>query len=238
MLLYDEFVKAFHSIVEDKFSIDFELSPKKELDSLSMPKDVTFGFNFSNNDFNQKIYYFIDKKFARNLFSAVINEIESRELDNDLTPKIINLLNDKVVNKLNNDLKINAYAKEGSLLTDLNNEIEKDISLSVYYLSSLKGGVFIGFVNKSKPVIDNSNLYYSKKTSSGNTFQNQIIQIKEKKDEASLISTVQLLEIKKQVLTSLNEIKDLKGDPDFLLRKAKTISELSRLWLDISKEEI
>jgi hypothetical protein len=233
MSLYESFVKVFHNIVEDKFSTDFELSSKKEVDSFDMStKDITFEFDFINHDFNQKIYYFIDKKFARNLFSAVIEEVNATELDNDLTTKIINLLNNKISDKINNDLKINCFIKNGELLTDIKNHI----SLSVYYLSSLKGSIFIGFVNKTKPAIDNNNLHFSKKTS-GSIFQNQIIQIKEKKDESSLISAVQLLEIKKQVLMSLSEIKDLKGDPDFLLRKAKTVSELSRLWFDISKEE-
>lgn len=235
--MLDEFIKTFQSVIEEKFNTEFELTNKKDLDPLNLHKDITFVFDFITNEFNHKIYYFLDKKFARTLFSVVINEIESKELNNDLTPKIINILNEKVISKLNKDLSLQALAKDGNLITNINTELNKDLLLSFYYLSSLKGGIFIGITKSSKNIIENSNLYFSKKASNSNSYQNQIIQIKEKKDESSLMSAVQLLEIKKQVLTSLNEIKDLKGDPDFLLRKAKTISDLSRLWLDVSKEE-
>lgn len=231
MTLYESFIKVFHVVNENIFSTNFNISEKKDIDNLSkINKDIIFEFDFINYDFEQKVYYFIDKKFARNLFSYTIDDIPVKDMETDLTPKIISSLNEKVIHKIKNDLKIDCYIKNEQLLADIKNEI----NLSLYYLSSLKGNIFVGFLNKVKPKIE-ENLYSSKKFS-GN-YQNQIIQIKEKKDESSLISTVQLLEIKKQVLMTLSEIKDLKGDPDFLLRKAKTVSELSRLWFDITKEE-
>ncbi|MFN8577802.1 MAG: hypothetical protein U0354_13185 [Candidatus Sericytochromatia bacterium] len=231
MTLYESFIKVFHVVNENIFSTNFNISEKKDIDNLSkINKDIIFEFDFINYDFEQKVYYFIDKKFARNLFSYTIDDIPVKDMETDLTPKIISSLNEKVIHKIKNDLKIDCYIKNEQLLADIKNEI----NLSLYYLSSLKGNIFVGFLNKVKTKIE-ENLYSSKKFS-GN-YQNQIIQIKEKKDESSLISTVQLLEIKKQVLMTLSEIKDLKGDPDFLLRKAKTVSELSRLWFDITKEE-
>lgn len=242
MSLSDSFLKTFHSVIEDRFSTKFDLSDQRSLDASGMFKEITFGFDFSMADISQRVYYFMDKKFATSLFSAMISEIDNPQMDNDLTSKIINLLNTKILDKLNNDLKMQCVIKNGSLIKETNQEfVNEKNNLSVAYLNSQKGSVFIGFVSKASVYKEEKKseadyakeLEYSKK-SSGGLLQKQIIH---KKDESSLRSAVQLMEIKKQVLVSLSEIKELKGDPDFLLRKAKTVTDLTRLWFDISREE-
>lgn len=238
MSLSESFVKSFHSFVEDIFSTGFELSKQKEIDASGLFKEITYTFDFGMEEINQKVYYFIDKKFARNLFSAMIIDIKNPEAETDLTNKVIKLLNDKVLNKLNNELKMNCTIKDSHLIKDTSKEFGKEKNtLSVYYLSSAKGGIFVAFTTRAsfrKEFVLDENM----KPNQNSYMQSPIIQIKEKKDEPFILSAaLQLIEIKKQVLTSLNEIKDLKGDPDFLLRKAKTVSELTKLWLDIAKEE-
>lgn len=227
------FIQIFHDFIEDRFSSKFELSDQKEVGASKIAKDMIFRFDIDNTD--QKMYYFIDQKFARNLFSSMIDEIENPEADDNLTFRVIEILNNKILEKLNNDFKTIHSIKNTKLIEDNQSEFSNDNQLLLTsYLSSIKGSIFIAFTNQL--IIKKDNIENNRK-SQGVFLPNQIIQIKEKKDESSLLSAVQLIEIKKQVLTSINEIKDLKGDPDFLLRKAKTVSELTRLWLDIAKEE-
>ena len=57
------------------------------------------------------------------------------------------------------------------------------------------------------------------------------------KREKSFLNASQLLEIKHVLLTTLTEIKDLRGDQEFLLRKANTLTELSKVWLELVKTE-
>ncbi len=233
MSLSESFVKNFHNVAQDIFSLKFEISEQKEIDAGGLFKEITFTFDFGMEDISQKVYYFIDKKFARNLFSSMIIDIEDPQNEPDITSKIIKLFNERVLNKLNNDLKMQCSIKNSLLIKDSSQEFNKGKNtLSVYYLSSPKGCVFIAFTTRAsfkKDTKEDSKIIKSNYT--------PIIQIKEKKDEPFLLSTVQMIEIKKQVLMSINEIKDLKGDPDFLLRKAKTVSELTRLWFDVTKEE-
>ena len=63
MLSTKSFVQIFHDFIEDRFSSKFELSDQKEVDASKITKDMIFRFDIDNTD--QKMYYFIDQKFAR-----------------------------------------------------------------------------------------------------------------------------------------------------------------------------
>lgn len=226
------FVNNLKILFEEKLSTSFISKAPKDIEYKKSLSELTFTFNISKDKVLHKIHYFLDKKLILNLSKVFINDIDTLDFESDLFIHIINEINltivknnisEKVIiRKKTKDKNENSYqvSKSERVL-----ENEDRIRLTVFTLSSNKGDISIGFEEE----------IIKEKT---NIKKELFIEKSKKEDFAnSMMSTVQLLEVKKNILTSLSEIKDLKGDNEFLLRKSKAIADLSKLWLDILKEE-
>lgn len=237
------FSSLLKSVLEEKLATKFNLKTEKIIQYEKSISDITVSFELSKENFNKRIYYFIDKKlmlnltkefiteidtldFSFDLFLSVINELNSYLLKNKLPEKVI--INKKTANKLENEYNISKVeiVKGYSDIPD-----HEKIKLLIFLLASPKGDISIGFAQD-----------LIKDTSSSSKISKKInvIQSKDSKEDFSanmMLSAVQLIELKRYVLTSLNEIKDLRGDNEFLLRKSKTVAELTKLWFEILKEE-
>jgi hypothetical protein len=244
------YISTLQAILEEKFSAKFEVRQAKHLDTDKSINDITVHFDLIRPDFQQTIYFFIDRKFNLNLIKTFINEIDSLDLNSDLTARIINevnhlimkkkLLNNLIIKKKISDKTENEYSiGHTEILKGFGTPLsEGKVSMSVISINSNKGDLTIGFLTPEsmKNIKERGENSQSSKKS-----YNKVFPGKEKKEDFQgsgiIISTVQLLEIKRVVLTNLNEIKDLKGDAEFLLRKSKAVTELSKLWFEIMKEE-
>src|SRR5947208_986297 len=98
------YISALQSILEERFSAKFEIRPAKNLETDKCINDIAVHFELIRPDFHQKIYFFIDRKFNLNLIKSMINEIETLDLNSDLTVRIINEVNHLIMKKklLNN----------------------------------------------------------------------------------------------------------------------------------------
>lgn len=226
------FVNNLKILFEEKLSTSFISKAPKDIEYKKSLSELTFTFNISKDKVLHKIHYFLDKKLILNLSKVFINDIDTLDFESDLFIHIINEINltivknnisEKVIiRKKTKDKNENSYqvSKSERVL-----ENEDRIRLTVFTLSSNKGDISIGF--EEEVIKEKSNI------------KTELFIEKSKKEDFanSMMSTVQLLEVKKNILTSLSEIKDLRGDNEFLLRKSKAIADLSKLWLDILKEE-
>jgi hypothetical protein len=244
------FIASLQNIFEEKFPAKFDVRQLKHLEIDNSINDIAIHFEIANQNINQKVYYFMDRKFTLNLIKCLINDIQAIDLNNDFILRIITELNNLIIKKksLNSliikkkvtDKAENEYTITkpeiikgyGSLLQD------GKLSMSLFSFNSDKGDFSVGFLTE-----DSMNKIKDKNTGSKSPQKTytQVFHSKESKDEfsgsGSLVSAVQLLELKRVVLSNLNEIKDLRGDSEFLLRKSKAITELSKIWFDILKEE-
>lgn len=226
------FVDSLKLLFEEKLSIKFNSKNPKIVEYQKSISDLTFTFNISKDHVIYKIYYFLDKKLILNLTKSFINEIDTLDIESDLFLHVINEINSNIVkSKISEKVIIRKKTKEklesDYLISKSERVLENEnkLKLNLFTLSSSKGDISIGFqediINEVKNIKSDIFIEKSKKEDFAN----------------SMMSTVQLLEVKKNILTSLSEIKDLKGDNEFLLRKSKAIADLSKLWMDILKEE-
>lgn len=247
--LQEIFIPVLKNVFEEVFPSKFEIRNPKTIESDKNISDIGIHFELSNPQFSQKLYYFFDRKFALNLTKALIHELESLELNIDFILKIITELNSIISRKKLEEnqliIKNKKHFKSGFEYNFSKTEILKGydspfpdgkISMNLYKFISNKGEFFVGFLTSEsmKEIKEKNNTKNIKKGIS------HVFQKEDKQDlnsSNSLISTVQLLELKKIVLTNLNEIKDLRGDSEFLLRKAKAVTELTKLWFELLKEE-
>ncbi len=241
------FLVSLQNIFEEKFSTKFDIRQLKHLEIDSSINDIAVHFEIANQNINQKVYYFMDRKFTLNMIKSLISDIQTFDLNIDFILKIISELNNLVIQKKSlNSLIIkkkipdneNEYTiTRPEIIKGYGNLLQDgSLAMSLFSFNSDRGDFSIGFLTQesmNKIKDKNTNNKAPKKTYS------PVFQGKENKDEfsSSLASTVQLLEMKKVILTTLNEIKDLRGDSEFLLRKSKAVTELSKIWFDILKEE-
>jgi len=191
---------------------------------------IIFELNYKNNVF--KILYALDKKLIINLMKVFIDKLESFDISNDLILSIINefnlylakknfLDNNIILQNKKNNKDINYSFSKMEIIKGYDNFIPfGKLNISIYPLYSIKGDFILGFINSEISISKEEKIFINKKS------------------KENILSTVELLEIKKSIISSINEIKDLKGDNDFLIRKAKALSELSRTWLEINKENL
>lgn len=226
------FVDSLKLLFEEKLSTKFNSKNPKIVEYQKSISDLTFTFNISKDQVIYKIYYFLDKKLILNLTKSFINEIDTLDIESDLFLHVINEINSNIVkSKISEKVIIRKKTKEklesDYVISKSERVLENEnkLKLNLFTLSSNKGDISIGFqediIKEVKNVKSDIFIEKSKKEDFAN----------------SMMSTVQLLEVKKNILTSLSEIKDLRGDNEFLLRKSKAIADLSKLWIDILKEE-
>ena len=226
------FVDSLKLLFEEKLSTKFNSKNPKIVDYQKSISDLTFTFNISKDNVIYKINYFLDKKLILNLTKTFINDIDTLDIESDLFLHVINEINSNIVkSKISEKVIIRKKTKEklesDYIISKSERVLENEnkLKLNLFTLSSNKGDISIGFqediINEVKNIKSDIFIEKSKKEDFAN----------------SMMSTVQLLEVKKNILTSLSEIKDLRGDNEFLLRKSKTIADLSKLWIDILKEE-
>jgi len=255
------YISSLQAILEDKFSAKFDIRHAKQLETDKCVNDIAVNFELQKTDSSQIIYFFMDRKFTLNLIQTFINEVDAMDLGSDFTVRIVNevnnlilkkkLLNNLIINKSVPDKTDNGYSighteiikGYGTPLAD------GKVTMGIVTVNSNKGDLSVGFLTPEslktiKEIRESKNRNRSSKKSFSPVFQgkeNDSQREPWRKDDfqgsGSIISTVQLLEIKRVVLSNLNEIKDLRGDSEFLLRKAKAVTELSKLWFDILKEE-
>lgn len=237
------FSSLIKSVLEEKLTTKFNLKTEKIIQYEKSISDITISFELSKENFTKRIYYFIDKKLMLNLTKEFINEIDTLDFSFDLFLSVVNelnnyllknklpekvIINKKTANKLENEYNISKV----DIIKGYNDIPENEkIKLLIFLLASPKGDISIGFAQDI--IKDNIN-------STKNSKKINVIQNKDNKEDFSanmMLSAVQLIELKRYVLTSLNEIKDLRGDNEFLLRKSKTVAELTKLWFEILKEE-
>jgi hypothetical protein len=226
------FVDSLKLLFEEKLSTKFNSKNPKIVDYQKNISDLTFTFNISKDNVIYKINYFLDKKLILNLTKTFINDIDTLDIESDLFLHVINEINSNIVkSKISEKVIIRKKTKEklesDYIISKSERVLENEnkLKLNLFTLSSNKGDISIGFqediINEVKNIKSDIFIEKSKKEDFAN----------------SMMSTVQLLEVKKNILTSLSEIKDLRGDNEFLLRKSKAIADLSKLWIDILKEE-
>ena len=251
MDLEKEFQVFFSSllkfVLEEKLATKFNLKAEKTIQYEKSISDITVSFELSKDNFNKKIYYFIDKKLMLNLTKEFINEIDALDFSLDLFLSVITELNSyilknklpekviikkKATGKLENEYNISKLEIVKGYIDLAENE---KVKLLVLPLTSAKGDISIGF---AQGIVKENTTSSNNSNNSSNKIN--VIKSKDNKEDFSanmMLSAVQLIELKRAVLTSLNEIKDLRGDNEFLLRKSKTVAELTKLWFEILKEE-
>ncbi|MEK7432890.1 MAG: hypothetical protein AABZ74_07145 [Cyanobacteriota bacterium] len=222
---------SIKEILEEKLQTKFSLGKIKTIDANKTISDLCFNFEIKKNNYKQNIFYFSDRKIMLNLIKSFSEQLNNLDFNTDfLLTVMIEFNNFLFENKLNNFIikkknieKTDEYqfSKINLIKGHENNISETNITFKSCFLSSNKGDFIIAIPEE-----------YQKKAEKK---EEKTYQLKEK--SKSVLSTVQLIEMKKNILYSINEIKDLRGDAEFLLRKAKALNDLTKTWFELDKED-
>lgn len=222
---------SIKNLLEDTLESKFSIEKYNTIESNKLISDICFIFDLIKQNKSKTVFYFIDRKMMLNLIKVFSAKINNLDFNTEFLFSIIQELNLLIEQKLNHIIIKKATYKDSEYQI-VNREIikghqnqlaENNITFKTCFFSSDRGDFIIAIP-----------LQYQK---------TKIVKSSEAKSydltdqSKSVLSAVQLIEMKKNVINSISEIKDLRGDGDFLLRKAKTMNDLTRMWFDINKEE-
>ncbi|MFN8674191.1 MAG: hypothetical protein U0457_19175 [Candidatus Sericytochromatia bacterium] len=228
--LLDLVSASIKEILEEKLEAKFSLGKIKTIETNKLISDICFNFTIVRKDKKQELFYFLDRKIMLNLIKHFSEQLNNLDFNTDFLLSVIQefniflfdqKLNNFIIKKKTIDKSDEYQFLKISILKGHEHIIsEQNIIFKSYFLSSNKGDFIVAIP-----------LEYQK-----NTEKKEIKQSIKDQSQA-VLSAVQMIEMKKNILTSINEIKDLRGDGDFLLRKAKIINDLTNTLFEITKEE-
>lgn len=222
---------SIKNLLEDTLESKFSIEKYKAIESNKLISDICFIFDLIKQNKSKTVFYFIDRKMMLNLIKVFSEKINNLDFNIEFLFSVIQELNLLIEQKLNNIIIKKTTYKDPEYQI-VNREIikghqsqlsEKNLTFKTVFLSSDRGDFIIAIPNEYK------------KTKEVKTTENKNYDLTEQ--SKSVLSAVQLIEMKKNVINSISEIRDLRGDADFLIRKAKAINDLTRMWFDINKEE-
>lgn len=228
--LLDLVSASIKEILEEKLEAKFSLGKIKTIETNKLISDICFNFTIVRKDKKQELFYFLDRKIMLNLIKHFSEQLNNLDFNTDFLLSVIQefniflfdqKLNNFIIKKKTIDKSDEYQFLKISILKGHEHIIsEQNIIFKSYFLSSNKGDFIVAIP-----------LEYQKNT------EKKEIKHSIKDQSQAVLSAVQMIEMKKNILTSINEIKDLRGDGDFLLRKAKIINDLTNTLFEITKEE-
>lgn len=222
---------SIKNLLEDTLESKFSIEKYNTIESNKLISDICFIFDLIKQNKSKTVFYFIDRKMMLNLIKVFSEKINNLDFNIEFLFSVIQELNLLIEQKLNRIIIKKTTYKDPEYKI-VNREIIKghqnqisdhNMTFKMCFFSSEKGDFIVAIptqYQKTKEVKNTENKNYDLTEQS-----------------KSVLSAVQLIEMKKNVINSISEIRDLRGDADFLLRKAKAINDLTRMWFDINKEE-
>jgi len=216
------FKKTLKQTLEAIFQNDLTVENEKTFSGDKTINEYTVFFLLENKERVWKIFYTLDQNFLLSFLKLRIKDFELIDQEKVSLEKIFTELNKSVLFSADKEFNKSHYFHKPDIIRGIGKKLNEGNTVFNFIDFENKWGKFAMAFEENEQPAKNS----KKDSNSENKMNNQVI------------SARQLLEIKHVVLTTLTEIKDLRGDPDFMLRKAKAVTELAKVWLEVVKEEV
>ncbi|MFN8670861.1 MAG: chemotaxis protein CheX [Candidatus Sericytochromatia bacterium] len=232
-LLEFDFITPFYlgakDIFEQLFKTNINVSDIKEIKTDSNIDDISVSLDLKSNTFQGKVYYFMSSSFVITVLNVMIGEIAELDLESEMTRSAILELNNMITGKALmrlSDMGTSYNMGVPEITVGKGKKIfETPLPMSSVVLDNGREKFNVCFLTSHVDKIVNvkRNVEEVKKplppTISSNT---------EEKKEQPKVNTDNIDSyLKNTLVSSIDEIKNLSGDNEFLLRKTQTIAQIS-----------
>lgn len=244
-LLEFDFITPFYlaakDIFEQLFQTTINVSDITNITTDSTLDDISVSLDLKSNTFQGKVFYFMSSSFVISILNVMIGEVAELDLESEMTKSAILELNNMITGKALTRLSEmgDSYnmglpeitVGKGRKIFDmplpmssviLNNGREK---FNVCFLTSNIGQIVQVQVTKSIPEAPVSSL---------STLDLQAALNKQNGVPAINVDSSDIANYAKKVLTeSIEELRVLSGDNDFVIRKNQVVGELIKTLIEL-----
>ncbi|MBC7472795.1 MAG: chemotaxis protein CheX [Candidatus Sericytochromatia bacterium] len=213
-----DFITPFYlgakDIFEQLFNTKVSVSQISSIETEYTLSDITVDLELKSNNFNGKVYYFMDKEFIESTIKVMIGDLMPMDLDSEMTKSALlelnNMITGRALTKLE-DMGLIYNMGVPRITVGKGSKISENmISLSLVDLESPKSKLTIGFLT--------SNVENEVKPKALTIQKTKILT-----DNKSL-----LLQISEITLSSLAEIKNMKGEDEVIIKKGEILLKLAQ----------
>lgn len=241
-LLEFDFITPFYLAAKDIFEQLFQTTINvSEINSISTDStldDISVSLDLKNNTFQGKVYYFMSSSFVISVLNVMIGEVAELDLDSEMTKSAILELNNMIT---------------GKALTRLS-EMGTSYNMGVPEINVGKGKkIFETSLPMSSVILDNGREKFNvcfltsnvekivKVTKSSQDNKNSYLStldlqaaLSKKESLTTIKDESNISDYAKKVLTeSIEELRKLDGDNEFILRKNESIGALVKVLIEL-----
>lgn len=229
-----DFITPFYlgakDIFEQLLNSKVNVSQINNIETENTLADVTVDLEIKSNNFTGKVYYFMDKEFVVNVLKVMIGDMPL-DFESEMTKSALLELNNMVTGRALTKLAEMGFIYNMSvpeiILGKGTQFSENSVSLSLVKLDTNINSFTIGFLTSSveklvRPKVTENQPQQRTRDPGVSVSSASAVTVTDSTNNKSLFS--QITEI---TLSSINEVKDLKGEPDILLKKGELITKLA-----------
>ncbi|RYY00024.1 hypothetical protein EON78_02100 [bacterium] len=216
-----DFITPFYlgakDVFEQMFKTRVNISQISNVETNVTIDDITVDLEIRSSNFTGRVYYFMSKAFVTNILNIMMGFMSDLDLESEMTKSALLELNNMITGK--------ALTKLAEMGTNYNMSVpevvigkgikmsETNLSLSLVTLDSSGSFFTIGFL-----------------TSSVENLVKPLSKDNQKKDEKTYaLDNKSLINQFKDITTNtISEIKDIKGEPDLLVKKGEIVANLAK----------
>jgi CheY-specific phosphatase CheX len=242
--LITPFYLGARDVFEQLFLSDVSVSDISTLETERTPSDITVSIDITSTSFSGKVYYFMNDSFVFTILNILLGYVPERDLNTEMTRSALlelnNMITGKALTKLS-EMGTNYNMSPPEIIDGKGTQISLEpITLSEVTLTSKQDKFTIGFLTERlDQVVTPSKLEDSGKPPISHRYQKYELSKSrpepepKKKEEYS--NELIIKDLKNLTIAAINEIKDLKGDHDFLLRKNEAVANLATVLINLVK---
>ena len=247
-LLEFDFITPFYlgakEIFEQLFKTNINVSDIKEITTDSSLDDITVSLDLKSNTFQGKVYYFMSSSFVISVLNVMIGEIAELDLESEMTKSAIvelnNMITGKALMRLSDMGTTYNMGVPEIFIGKGNTLFQTPLSMSSVVLDNGREKFNVCFLTShvDKIVHVKRGIDENKKSSLPTPPQPPFISSNSvRKDLTNQTNDLDGY-IKNTLIASIDEIKLLSGDNDFLIRKNNSIAEIAKVLLQVSNKNI
>lgn len=216
-----DFITPFYlgakDVFEQMFKTRVNISQISNVETNVTIDDITVDLEIRSSNFTGRVYYFMSKAFVSHILNIMMGFMSDLDLESEMTKSALLELNNMITGK--------ALTKLAEMGTNYNMSVpevvigkgvkmsETNLSLSLVTLDSSGSFFTIGFLTSSvENLVKPSSKDNLKKDEKTNALDNK-----------SLIN-----QFKDVTTNTINEIKDIKGEPNLLIKKGEIVANLAK----------
>ncbi len=244
--LITPFFLGAKDVFEQLFLSDVSVSEISTIQTDRTQTDITVSIEITSSSFSGKVYYFMEDSFVFTILNILLGYVPERDLNTEMTRSALlelnNMITGKALTKLS-EMGTNYNMSPPEIIDGKGSKMTMEpVSLSVVTLTSKQDKFTIGFLTERlEQVVTPSKLedegkmpithrYKKYEESKGKDTPKSKSKEKEEYSNDLLVK-----DLKNLTIAAINEIKDLKGDHDFLLRKNEAVANLAKVLIKLVK---